>query len=77
MKTMSYPLLALTASLLLACGKAPEAPASTPATAAAAAPAKLSQYTPEQFYATKSYLGNDINASGRRHVGGVRRNRCL
>ena len=62
MKTMSYPLLALTASLLLACGKAPEVPA-TPQ-AAAAAPVKLSQYTPEQFYATKSYLGNDINASG-------------
>lgn len=64
MKTMSYPLLALTASLLLACGKAPEVPASPSATAAASAPVKLSQYTPEQFYATKSYLGNDINASG-------------
>ena len=64
MKTITYPLLALSAALLLACGKAPEAPASTSTTAAAAAPAKLSQYTPEQFYATKSYIGNDINAAG-------------
>ncbi len=64
MKTITYPLLALSAALLLACGKAPEAPASAAAPAAAAPAPQLSQYTPEQFYATKSYIGNDINAAG-------------
>lgn len=54
-------------SLLVACNKAPEAPA-------AAAPAAVTEdsktatavpsYTAEQFYATKSYMGNRINHNG-------------
>lgn len=61
-------LAAFSLSLLVACNKAPETPpepkaAETATAVASTAPAAATQasYTPEQFYATKSYMGNKIN----------------
>ena len=64
-------LAALSLSLLVACNKAPETPPEqkaaetvTPAASTAPATSQLASYTPEQFYATKSYMGNKLNHSG-------------
>ncbi len=56
-------------SMLVACNKAPETPqASAPAAVAdsskTAVAAALPSYTAEQFYATKSYMGNKMNHNG-------------
>ncbi len=62
---------AVSLSLLVACNKAPEspvaavtAPAASTEAAKAAPEATLASYTAEQFYATKSYMGNKINHNG-------------
>lgn len=70
--SISKPVLLLAVaslSMLVACNKAPETPqASTPAAVAdssnTAVAAALPSYTAEQFYATKSYMGNKINHNG-------------
>ncbi|MCA1931318.1 S9 family peptidase [Rheinheimera sp.] len=64
MKHSSLYLALLTSTLLLsACDKTPKTETAMPAAATAAETktAAVPAYTPAQFYATKSYMGNDIN----------------